>query len=129
MWRGEEMGVKLKNLAFDYVKQQVRITLKSTCTLRTAEGKGTKTPAGRRTLLLDEEGYHLLKYSVEKAVTIAKDHGSVLHQNDFIFRNPVSNRPWALTRMNDLTIIWYSYEITNSKKPVMPIESRVFNVV
>lgn len=102
MRRGEVMGVKLKNLAFDDAKQQVRITLDSTRTLRTPEGKGTKTPAGRRILLIDGEGYHLLKYSVEKAVSISKDHGSVLHQDDFIFRNPVSNRPWAVTRMNDL---------------------------
>ncbi|HAM1344950.1 TPA: tyrosine-type recombinase/integrase [Listeria innocua] len=102
MRRGEVMGVKLKNLTFDDAKQQVRITLDSTRTLRTPEGKGTKTPAGRRILLIDGEGYRLLKYSVEKAVSIAKDHGSVLHQDDFIFRNPTSNRPWAVTRMNDL---------------------------
>ncbi|RKA53790.1 hypothetical protein AF953_00872 [Listeria monocytogenes] len=25
-----------------------------------------------------------------------------MHQDDFIFRNPSSNRPWVVTRMNDL---------------------------
>lgn len=76
--------------------------MRTSRTLRTPEGKGTKTAAGNPVLIIPGEGYQLLVYAVDKAKSVAKDHNTVLHQDDFIFRNPTSNKPWAVTQLNDL---------------------------
>ncbi|MBC2158690.1 tyrosine-type recombinase/integrase [Listeria booriae] len=102
MRRGEVMGVRLRTVEFDHNKKVAHLSLDSSRTLRTPEGKGTKTAAGNRVLIIPGEGYQLLVYAIDKAKSIAKDHNTVLHQDDFIFRNPTSNKPWAVTRLNDL---------------------------
>lgn len=102
MRRGEVMGVRYKDLEFDDKQKIVYITIRASRTLRSPEGKGTKTPASVRKISLDIEGYHLLKYALDKAKSIAIDYDSILHKDDFIFRNPKNNKPWAVTRLNDL---------------------------
>lgn len=100
--RGEVMGIRVENLKFDTKNRIVEVHINSSRTLNTPEGKGTKTISGVRTLTFSGEGYDLLLYSLNKAKSIAKDFGMILNSKDFVFRSPFTNKPWAVTRMNDI---------------------------
>lgn len=101
--RGEIAGLRRKNLEFDDKNKMVSICIDSSRTQYTPEWKGTKTQAGTRKILLKGEGYSLLKYALKRSDEIAKDFEQLPHQNDFLFRSPTSNKPYAITRLNQLT--------------------------
>ncbi|WP_260451214.1 hypothetical protein [Listeria booriae] len=52
MRRGEVMGVRLRTVKFDHNKEVAHLSFDSSRTLRTPEGKGTKTAAGNPVLII-----------------------------------------------------------------------------
>lgn len=100
--RGEVMGIKKKSIQFEETTKETIILINSSRTQYSPAGKTTKTPASVRTIILGTEGYDLLKYVLDKARQISADHNKIFNENDFVFLNPVSGKPWAITRLNEL---------------------------
>ncbi|WP_314067498.1 tyrosine-type recombinase/integrase [uncultured Vagococcus sp.] len=94
--RGEVMG--LTSRVINLEESTIKISL--TRTLKSPDGKGTKTTSSERTLPVDDKSISLLKYAMKQASERRLKFGEILHQDDFIFTSPVANEPYHVTHLN-----------------------------
>lgn len=99
--RGEIMGLTPHYITFNH-RGLAMLEIKRTRTLDYNEGKGPKTPSSHRTIIIDDKGSELIRYSLNEAAEIKKDFGQILHQDDFIFINQQTAEPFYVGYLNVL---------------------------
>ncbi|WP_035066150.1 tyrosine-type recombinase/integrase [Carnobacterium maltaromaticum] len=106
--RGEVNGITSRYVKFvgdqNIAELHVAITRTSN-----APRKGPKTKDSDRIIRIDKKGSDLLEYAIQEATNIKKDFGEILHQDDYIFLNPLTGKPYSANHLNRL------FEIVSDK--------------
>ncbi len=98
--RGEIMGLTSRHISFK--NGLAWLEIQRTRTQKYPDGKGPKTPSSERTIVIDELGSELIKYTLNEAAEIKKDYGEILHQDDFIFIDQATGEPFHIAYLNVL---------------------------
>lgn len=99
--RGEIMGLTSRYINFDD-NGNAWLEIKRTRTQKYPDGKGPKNESSERTIVIDDVGSELIAYVLSEAEEIKKDFGEILHQDDFIFMDPSTGKPYHIGRLNSL---------------------------
>jgi len=108
--RGEVYGIRecdVQQLDSD----SILLTIKKTRTQLSPSGKNTKTEGSERDLIIVGETAHLVLYAIELAKKLHHEEGQIFHQNNFIFINRKTLKPYhpsylttLLQRFPDVTV-------------------------
>lgn len=102
--RGEVCGIRPSVVSYDDHPELATVHIADSRTQRTPKtGKGGLKSAGsNRYVVLDKKGTEALEYLIQEAKEIKKDHGEILHKDDFLLLNPVSGQPFVPSHLNRL---------------------------
>lgn len=99
--RGEILG--LKPIAIHAQKGfNTKLRLDDTRTNEEPEGKGSTKNKNERWITLNKRGTDLLNEALKEATEIKKDFNEILHQNDYLYMNPRTGKPYDVGQLNRL---------------------------
>lgn len=98
--RGEIMGIKRKDIEFHNIEFFAYLHIQRSRTQRVPKGKETKTPDSNRILLIKGEAYNQLKFLYDESAEQKKDVGELPHQNDYIYFNRITGKPYTPSNLN-----------------------------
>lgn len=99
--RGEIMGLKPSSVYF-HRGSRTKLDISDSRTTAQPEGKGTTKTKKARWQSLDDLGSELIQYAIEEASEIKKDHGKILHKDDYLYINPITCEPYDVGQLNRL---------------------------
>lgn len=101
--RGEVCGLSKGAVTFENHTSNATIKIFNTRTARVPEGKNSaKTKTSERLIVLDKKGTTAVKTLINEASDIMQDHGRILHNDDYLFLNQVTAKPYHPTQLNTL---------------------------
>lgn len=99
--RGEILGIR-KNAVHENIGFKTRIEIKDSRTSQQPLGKGTTKTGKSRWITLDSRGTLLIDKAIKEASEIKKDFNEILHQDDFLYLNPRTGKPYDVGQINRL---------------------------
>lgn len=99
--RGEILGLK-PNAVHSHKGFRTRLEIKDSRTNMQPNGKGTTKTKKNRWITLDNRATNLIDAAIKEASEIKKDHGEIFHQDEFIYLNPITAKPYDVGQLNRL---------------------------
>lgn len=99
--RGEILGLKPSSIL--YKKGfNAKLDINDSRTSSEPDGKGTTKTGVSRWIALNQKGTELLQIALNEAKEIKKDFGEILHQDDYLYINPITGKPYDVGQLNRL---------------------------
>lgn len=99
--RGEILGLKPSSIL--YKKGfNAKLDINDSRTSSEPNGKGTTKTGVSRWIALNQKGTELLQIALNEAKEIKKDFGEILHQDDYLYINPITGKPYDVGQLNRL---------------------------
>lgn len=99
--RGEILGLKSSSVHI-HPHARTKLDINDSRTNEQPNGKGSTKTGKSRWQSLDDRGAELIKYAMEEAAEIKKDHNQILHCDDYIYLNPTTGKPYDVGQINRL---------------------------
>ena len=99
--RGEILGLKSSSV-YIYEKGRTKLDISDSRTNEQPNGKGSTKTGKSRWQSLDNRGKNLIIAAMKEAAEIKKDHGKILHKDDYLYLNPITGEPYDVGQLNRL---------------------------